>query len=103
MYTPGLQYGLRRACTDRKRENGFKLNEDRFKLDIRKKLFVQKIMMCLNMFLREIVDATFPSIQGWVGLGSEQPYLMESSLPMAGVWNQMIFKVPSNQNNSKIL
>lgn len=41
----------------------------------------------LNMLLREIVDATFPSVQRQVGWGSEQPYTMESSLPMAEGWN----------------
>lgn len=57
----------------------------------------------LNMLLREIMDATFPSVQGLVGWGSEQPYLVEDYLPMAGACNWMIFKVPTNPNNSKIL
>lgn len=30
---------LTKACSDRLRENGFKLNENRFKMDIRKKFF----------------------------------------------------------------
>jgi len=35
--------------------------------------------------------------QGRAGWGSGQPELVEVSLPMAGGWNWMSFKVPSNQ------
>lgn len=62
-----LGYGFRRACSDKTRENGFKLNEGSFKLDIKKKIFTQRMVTHLNMLLREIVDATFPSVQRQVG------------------------------------
>jgi len=43
------------------------------------------------------------SVQGQAGRSSEQPGLVEGVLLMAGGWNQVIFKVPSNPNHSKIL
>jgi len=44
------------------------------------------------------------SVQGQVGWSSEHPGLVEG-VPAhgRGVWNQMIFKVPSNPNHSVIL
>ena len=43
-------------------------------------------------------------VQGHTGLGwgSEQPGLVAGN-PWQGVWNQMIFKVPSNPSHSVIL
>ena len=50
-----------RACSNRKRENGFKLEERRFRLDIRKKFFTVRVVTCRNMLPREALDA--PSLE----------------------------------------
>jgi len=50
-----------RVRSNRKRGNGLKLKEGRFRLDIRKKCFTMRVVKHCTRLLREMVDA--PSLE----------------------------------------
>jgi len=95
---------LTRAWSDRTRGDGFRLEEGRLRSDIGKKFFPVRVVRPWPRLPREAVAA--PSLEGFKarldGALSSLGW-WKGSLLMAGGWNWMVYKVPSNPNQSVTL
>ena len=88
--------------------NGFKLKEGRFRLDIRRKFFTERVVRCWNSCPERLLDA--PSLEviktrldGALGRLVWYQIWRLVALPVVGGWNLMILGVLPNPRHSMIL
>ena len=98
-YSKGREALFIRVCSDMTSVNSFKLEESRFRLDVRKKFFT----LSMVSLPRRVVDA-HPrkcSRPAWMGLWASRS-TGKNACPWQRGWNSMILNIPSNPKHSVI-
>ena len=83
------------------RGNSFKLEEDGFRLDIRKRFFTVRVVRHWNRLPSKVVNV--PSLEAFKARLDEALSLVKGVPAYSRGWNYMILRVPSNPNHSMIL
>jgi len=77
-----------RACCEKARSNSFKLKESRFRLDIRKKLFIVRVVKPWPRLPREVVNApSLETFQARLDGALSTLVQLKMSLLSAGGWD----------------
>jgi len=93
-----------RAWGDRTRGDGFKLKEGRFKLDIRKKFCIMRVVRPWPRLPREAVAApSLAMLKARLDGALSNLGWWKGSQPVAGRWDWMSCKVTSSPNHLMIL
>jgi len=76
--------------------------KERFRLDVRGRSS-QRVVRCQHRLTRAVGTPSLKVFKAWLGgaLGSLSCWV--AALPIAGGWNSVTFKVPSNPRQSRIL
>ena len=91
-------------CSDRTRSDGFKLKERRFRLDIRKKFFMLKVVKPWHRLPGKVEDApSLETLKARLDRALSSSIQLKMSLLMAGGWTGWPGKGPPSPNHSVIL
>lgn len=90
------------SCSDRTRSNAYKLKEEKFRVDIKKKVFTVRVVRDWNRLSMETVAAPALSVfkARWDGALSN---LIKYNVLLSMSWYQMIFGWTSNPKHYRIL